>query len=228
VTDKKEDMLNSPERLNYVGNRDKLLIILSFVAYGVALAIGVLSGEILVIVVLLIPLWVAIVYSVRLSPNLPRVKDIFVAKSLAVTASLVFSTLLLAYICSRNNFLVLFWGYFLFLKIFINTTLFDVRDVSGDRKVGVRTIPAVLGVKKTRMLLLSLNSLLIPWVIISLYLHLFVSALPLLLFCIFYGYWYILHFCRPEKKFSFSYDVLVDGEWMILSVLFILTRPFGF
>jgi len=131
VTDKKEDMLNSPERLNYVGNRDKLLIILSFVAYGVALAIGVLSGEILVIVVLLIPLWVAIVYSVRLSPNLPRVKDIFVAKSLAVTASLVFSTLLLAYICSRNNFLVLFWGYFLFLKIFINTTLFDVRDVSG-------------------------------------------------------------------------------------------------
>jgi len=221
-------MLNSPERLKYVGNRDKLLIILSLIAYCVALAIGVLSGEILVIIVLLIPLWIALIYSIRLSPNLPRVKDIFVAKSLAVTASLVFSTLLLAYICSKNDFIVLFWGYFLFLKIFINTTLFDVRDISGDREVGVRTIPAVLGLEKTRLLLLLLNSLLIPWVILSLYLRLFISAIPLLLFCIFYGYWYILHFCRPEKKFSFSYDVLVDGEWMILSALFILTRPFGF
>jgi len=41
--------------------------------------------------------------------------------------------------------------------------LLDVRDIEGDQKAGVRTIPVSLGVNKTRNLLLLLNSTLVPW-----------------------------------------------------------------
>jgi len=226
ITDKEEDKINSPDRITFIKNRDHLLVALSVIAYAIALIIGILSGEILAIIVLLIPLWVAILYSIRIAPGLPRLKDIFVAKSLAVAISLTSSTALLAYIYFKNPYIILFWVYFLFIKLFINTVLFDVRDVSGDKRVGIKTIPAVLGVKKTKNLLLSLNSLLIPWIGISLYFNLFTSAIPLLIFCIFYGYWYIIHFCNSERNLSFSYDLLVDGEWMILSGMFIFLHHF--
>lgn len=226
VTDMGEDKFNRPERIKFVKNRSHFIVAFSVIGYSVALLIGILSGKILAIIVLLIPLWVAILYSVRLAPRLPRLKDIFVAKNLAVTIGLVSSTSLLAYIYFQNSYIILFWVYFLFIKLFINTVIFDVRDVSGDKKVGIKTIPAVLGIRKTKNLLILLNSLLIPWIGISLYFNLFVPALPLLIFCIFYGYWYIFHFCNSEKKFSLSYDLLVDGEWMTLCVMFVFLQHF--
>lgn len=221
VTDKEEDAVNSPERAALVRNRDGLLVGLSAVAYAVALFIGVWTGRPLAVVFLLVPLLVAIVYSIRLHPSLPRVKDVFVAKSLAVTVSLVSSTCLFAYMFFRDVYVILFWAFFLSIKLFINTTLFDVRDVDGDRQTGVETVPAVLGIPRTRWLLLLLNTLLVPWVAAALYFGVLLTALPLVVFCIGYGYWYILRFCRPRARYSLSYDLLVDGEWMLLSGLFV-------
>ncbi|MEA2054606.1 MAG: UbiA family prenyltransferase [Candidatus Thermoplasmatota archaeon] len=226
VTDKEEDRFNSPERGKFVGDRENSLIVLSVIAYAVALLVGIFSGKILAVIALINPFLVAISYSTKITPNLPRLKDIFIVKSLSVTIGLVSSTSLLAYIYFQNPYIILFWVYFLSIKLFINAVLFDVRDVSGDKKFEIKTIPAVLGIKKTRNLLFFLNSLLIPWIGISLYLNLFVPALPILIFCIFYGYWYILRFCNPEKKFSLSYDLLVDGEWIILCIMFVFLQHF--
>lgn len=224
VTDKEEDAVNNPKRASLVENRDGLLVALSAVAYAVALLIGAWTGEPLAIIFLLVPLLVAIVYSIRLSPSLPRVKDVFVAKSAAVTISLVTSTSLFAYLFFRNMYLILFWAFFLSIKLFINTTLFDVRDVDGDRQTGVDTVPAVLGIRRTRHLLLFLNTLLLPWVAAALFFRVLLAAMPLVLFCIGYGYWYILRFCQPGREYSLSYDLVVDGEWMLLSGLFLLGR----
>lgn len=225
VTDKEEDAVNTPERRFLFVNRDWLLVGLSAVAYAVALLIGAWTGEPLAVIFLLVPLLVSIVYSIRLSPSLPRVKDMFVAKSASVTVSLVASTSLFAYMFFNDVYVILFWAFFLSIKLFINTTLFDVRDVDGDRQTGVDTIPAMLGIQRTRHLLLALNTLLIPWVAAALYFGVLLTVLPLVLFCIGYGYWYILRFCRAERKaYSLSYDLLVDGEWMLLVGLFVLGR----
>lgn len=224
VTDKEEDAVNNPERASLVENRDGLLVALSAVAYAVALLIGAWTGKPLAIIFLLVPLLVAIVYSIRLSPSLPRVKDVFVAKSAAVTISLVTSTSLFAYLFFRNVYIILFWAFFLSIKLFINTTLFDVRDVDGDRQTGVDTVPAVLGIRRSRSLLLFLNTLLLPWVAAALFFRLLLAAIPLVLFSIGYGYWYILRFCQPGREYSLSYDLVVDGEWMLLSGLFLLGR----
>jgi 4-hydroxybenzoate polyprenyltransferase len=98
-----------------------------------------------------------------------------------------------------------------------------VRDIEGDKQFGVKTIPVTIGIDKTKKLLLVLNSLPIPWLVISLHIGFFTRYLPVLIFCIVYAYWYIIHFCK-ERKIGYSIDLLVDGEWLILVVMCIFMK----
>jgi 4-hydroxybenzoate polyprenyltransferase len=113
--------------------------------------------------------------------------------------------------------------YFFFLKSFTNAALFDIRDIEGDRISGVRTIPVVFGRQKTKNLLLVLNSTLIPWLVFSYHAGFFHQYLFVLIFAITYGYWYILHFCKDGIKIGKSMDLLVDGEWIPVVVLCVLS-----
>jgi 4-hydroxybenzoate polyprenyltransferase len=230
LTDVAEDTVNTPDRSKFVKNKNHLIIFISTITYASALIIGVFSGEILAIILLLIPLWIAILYSIRLHPELPRLKDIFLAKSISVTTGWVLSIVILSFIFLPKVEIILFWSCFLFIKLFINSVLFDVRDLKGDNILGIKTVPAVLGVKKTRKILLVLQSLLLPWIALVIYYNALQPVLPILLFGIFYGYWYILHFCREEKKRPIKFDLAIDGEWIILGcfvLLFQYVIPFG-
>ncbi|MDH7593207.1 MAG: UbiA family prenyltransferase [Methanomicrobiales archaeon] len=83
--------------------------------------------------------------------------------------------------------ILLFFG----VKLFINSTLFDMKDMEGDLSAGIRTIPACLGVRRSRLLLAFL----------SLILHLAMALL------IFQGY------IRPES--------IIIGYSGLIGVLFI-------
>jgi 4-hydroxybenzoate polyprenyltransferase len=48
----------------------------------------------------------------------------------------------------------LFYG----MKLFINSSIFDMKDLEGDLAAGIRTLPACLGEARTRHLLVSLSS----------------------------------------------------------------------
>ena len=109
--------------------------------------------------------------------------------------------------------------YFFFIKLFVNTVIFDVRDIKGDRISGVRTIPVVFGREKTKNLLLGLNSTLIIWLALSYFMGFFRQYLLVFIFCIFYGYLYILYFCKDGLKAGNSFDLFVDGEWVIIAIL---------
>jgi hypothetical protein len=83
----------------------------------------------------------------------------------------------------------------------------------------VRTIPVILGLQKTKNLLLTLNSALIPWLIFSYFLGFFHRYIFVLIFAIVYGYGHILYFCRGDIKIGKSLDLLVDGEWIPIVIL---------
>ncbi len=100
--------------------------------------------------------------------------------------------------------------------MFINTALFDVRDVVGDTLNGVKTIPVVIGIKRTRQVLLILQSLLVVWLV--LFSELFNKYYIILSISMIYGYLYILYFCTTKDHGKMSWDVLVDGEWILMSV----------
>jgi 4-hydroxybenzoate polyprenyltransferase len=109
-------------------------------------------------------------------------------------------------------------AYFIFLKLFINSILFDVRDIEGDQKAGVRTIPAALGTRNTRTLLLFLNSTLVVWIAVSLVKGMFYPYFFVLILFVLYGYWEILRFTRANAKTSRSFYSLVTAKWVILAL----------
>ena len=220
LTDKEEDAINMPERVAYIKGREFPVLILIIFSYGFAIVLG-LSISILTMPILLVPLFSGIAYSVKIFSRV-RLKDIPVVKSVIVSSCWATGAAFLPPIDSGKSFILIFSVfYFFFLKSFINTVLFDVRDVEGDSKSGTRTIPVLIGIPKTRLLLLTLQSLLVIWLIISLKSGFFLKFAPILLFSMFYGYFYILFFCNEGfwRKRKFSLDLIVDGEWIPITLL---------
>jgi 4-hydroxybenzoate polyprenyltransferase len=55
-------------------------------------------------------------------------------------------------------------GAWVFIQYFIDCSVYDMRDIEGDKVNGVRTLPVVLGPGKTTALLVGFNSMLIALV----------------------------------------------------------------
>lgn len=225
LTDLKEDAINNPDRAKTIGKIEvvfKHTVALSFI---LSMVLGFLV-DFSTIPVLIFPLFFGILYSIKLSKNLPRLKDITGVKNLTIAFSWsVVSTFLpLIYILEKKKILIILIFYLFFTKSLINSILFDIRDIEGDRKSNIRTIPIFLGRGKTTKLLLILNSTFIPWLIIANHAGFFQGYFLVLLFLIFYGYWYILRFSREISKIGKSMDLFVDGEFIIIAIFALVTR----
>lgn len=219
ITDKEEDKVNTPDRANLIGKREHVVLALSVIAYAAALIIGVFSGKRLVVLSYLLPLISGVMYSLPMLPNGVRLKDVLFAKNIVIAASIALSTILLLLVSYGRWMPVTLLVCFLFIKLFINTVLFDVRDVVGDSQQGIRTLPVALGVRRTKILLLGMNTLLLPLAAVMFISAGFNALLPVVLFSVCYGYYYIHYFCRPATDFSLRYDLVLDGEWIMLSGL---------
>jgi 4-hydroxybenzoate polyprenyltransferase len=89
-----------------------------------------------------------------------------------------------------------------------------VRDVEGDTLNSVKTIPVVIGIKRTRQALLIIQSLLVVWLV--LFSDLFSKYYVILIASMVYGYLYILYFCNTNHHRDMSWDILLEGEWVIM------------
>ncbi len=197
---------------------ERFLLAAAAVSYIVALVLGWLESPFAALI-LLFPIISGIAYSKNIfsAVGIPRLKDIFLVKSLIVASSWAVCAAFLPVIYLSGNFIKLGFVFpFFFIKMFINTVLFDVRDVEGDALNGVRTIPVVIGIKRTRQVLLILQSSLLIWLV--LFSELFSKYYVILIVSMIYGYIYILYFCNKNDHGNMSRDVLVDGEWIIISV----------
>lgn len=216
VTDIEEDETNLPERVDFIRERKNTVIFLSIFAYALALIIGIFRN-IETVPVFLIPFIAGAIYSIKIRSF--RVKDLLAMKNLTVSFSWSLSSSLLPFIFYRNIKMFIMLFSFLFLKVFVNTIVFDVRDVEGDRMAGTRTIPVVIGRSNTKKLLMILNTFLLILAFLSFKMGFFSEYLPVMLFSVFYGYWYILKFCKNEKNNKYYFDYLVDGEFIFLAIL---------
>ncbi len=220
ITDTEADQLNAPERSDLISGHEKLFKYTIVSAYVLAVIIGLLYGW-KVLLILLFPLLAGMIYSIKITPRIPRLKDIFEVKSLIVALSwTVGNTFLPVVGYDINTMVILLIFYLFFIKSFINTVLFDLMDVEGDRETGTRTIPVVMGKLHTIKLLLVLNSTLLIMVHISMVYGLFQILIIPLIFCIIYGYSYILYFSRNKNRLQM--DILVDGEWILIVFISLL------
>ena len=216
VTDLEEDSINLPDGGRSIKKNRDYLIFASLESINIALVLAFFSYPSAVIVILF-AFFVAFFYG--LGSSRFRLKNIVLLKSITVAGTMTLTAVALAFAVYANSaFIVLTVTYFILVKILIATMLLDVRDIEGDLKAGVRTIPVSLGVNKTRNLLLLLNSTLVPWVAFSLFRGIFYPYIFVLILSVLYGYWSILRFTRASAKTSRLYYSYVTGEWIILAL----------
>jgi 4-hydroxybenzoate polyprenyltransferase len=209
LTDMKEDAINMPERLNFIEGRKKLVLCYSLAAYALS-AVLVLADKPSSLPIILTPIACNALYSSRRIPGIPRFKDIPVMKNVFVSLSwtLVCTLMPAVHMANISPATIIVVIYFMLIKLFINAVLYDIRDVEGDRENGIKTLPVIIGPKKTVAILLGLNCTLIPWLTIAAPgIKLFSAALML------YGFIYVI--CFRKRRNPMLMDIFVDGEWMI-------------
>lgn len=217
LTDKSEDSVNLPQRYNFVETHRQALIILAVLSLSTSIILAA-SSHLAAVPIILVPLILGAIYSHKF-PGIPRLKDVLGVKNLVIglsAASMVFLPLVSGNTC-ENLPLVLSIFWLIFIKLVVNTIIFDTRDVRGDSEAGILTIPVVLGPAMTTYLLIGLNLLLLPSVLfISETIRYLATAL------IVYGFVYIIYFSIPRP--AFHYDWIIDAEWIYALTVYFIWR----
>jgi len=224
-TDESEDAINHSHRYAFTKKYEKILYLSGIGAYLLALVLSGFYG-ISVILVSAIPLLLGLIYSMPILPKkfrYRRLKEIPVVKSLLVAIAWALPPALLPiYVSGATPSLVtLAVILFFFSLVFINTVLFDIRDMEGDRANCVRTIPVLLGIPRTKTLLtwvniifgISVLSLLLISHISPIYICLIVTGMI-------YAQAYILQF-HTVSTGNLRCDVIADGQFIVLGLLMI-------
>jgi len=157
VADVETDEQTTPARTAFVRRYHRLLYSLSALAYGLAVALAVLGGP-AAFTLALVPGLVWVVYALDWLPSLGhvrRLKQIFIVNSVLVAGAwaLVIVFLPVAFTGAPITPAAGVVFLLLFLAAFVSVEIPNVRDRAGDREIGVKTLPVVLGIGGTRYFL---------------------------------------------------------------------------
>ncbi len=152
-------------------------------------------------------------YNFKLKGNL-GVKNVVVAMTWGINIAGV------AQHFSRNMIALFSIFSFFTLKSFINTIIYDFRDVEGDSIAGLKTLPIYWGEKKAKLILQILHNSLHLWILIAMLMCLISSQLIILFICWLAGILYITFLTKQTKgnetrMKKIMRDVLVDGEFIL-------------
>jgi 4-hydroxybenzoate polyprenyltransferase len=223
ITDFKEDLINHPERSRFIKKFGKILRVLAVLSYVLVFIISAVKGGLT-----FLPPFIVIIFGFLYSyPWIPkksgryrRLKDIVIIKNLTVSVMWAVTTVLVPVFYSYYNFSYSVLVVFLFVifRLMINTVLFDARDVEGDKKEGVNTIPMVLGIGKSKLLLYLLNLTISVIIIISV----FYGVLPFLAYFLLlssaYAHIYIYLFEKKNISKGLLCDIVIDGEYILIGI----------
>ncbi len=227
------DAINHPERDSFSRRNARVLLGLAIAAYVLALGLGAWESTERFLVMLL-PLAGVLVYSFPFVPRplarwlgFRRLKEVLVVKN-ALVASIFASTMTLApipvdYEVATSTFAVM-WVFF-FVRFFINSAVFDIRDEQGDRKCGIRTLPVVLGPERARQLLHGLNLALGAFVLLAPALEWAPPEFSVLAVGTPLTIWYLNRTAQPGPL-HFLCDVVVDGELYLAGLALVATLYF--
>ena len=210
VTDKFEDSINCPET---VSKSPVGFLVVSTVSMLAGLLIGVSKG-LIPLVILLVPLGIGLIYSVKPSRSIPRIKNLLGLKSLTVAANwALVGCLLPVSIYGSNSEEVIMVFFYIFIRVFIGTILCDMPDQIGDLMAGAETIPIRLGKNWTTRFLFILNSFAVLWIVYCYARGLFLPFTPAVIFGVLYGYLAIWHFSKYSHH-KLAGRLMLDSEWV--------------
>ncbi len=101
-------------------------------------------------------------------------------------------------------------------KLFINSTIYDFKDVKGDLTAGIKTLPVSLGKKNTRELLLALHMISHSLIATAIIMKLIAFEPLIVLYSFFIGLVYIIRLTHDRENETTRGKIerlfLVDGE----------------
>ena len=103
---------------------------------------------------------------------------------------------------------------FYYMRIFISAMYFDIKDIEGDKKEGLKTFAVVFGKEKTINILMILNILSFVPIIIGIYYQLLPLFSVGLVLTIPYAIYYIQKVNDKKIKKSMLYNLVADGEFV--------------
>lgn len=227
------DARTHPERARFSRRNARRMRATAAAAYAGALGLATLRGGWSVAVALL-PLGAVLVYSFPVLPprvarsvGFARLKEVPVLKNLWVAATLAATAALLPVAVAGGAPRwqpVAAMGAYLFGRWWINTLFFDLRDEAGDRANGLRTIPVLLGRARTLRLLHAANALLGAAAIAVPLLGGAPARFALLAAGSAYAWGYLRAFAAGGDP-HFLCDVVADAELLVLSAMVLATAP---
>ena len=221
-TDEAEDAINRQDRFQFTKRYEKYLYSSALAGYGLAILLAGLNG-LYAFLIVLIPLVSGILYSIPCLPpatGYHRLKEIPLVKNLVVGiawgTTLTFIPLAVSH--SPLNLASVISLLFFSTYAFIASTLPDIRDKEGDEQSGIRTIPVVIGVERTLILVTSLNILIGCIAVILSSIYLTVSVAILIAVSMVYLHMCIRSFTRVKRK-DLICDILTDVQFLIIGLV---------
>ncbi|MEM5782538.1 MAG: UbiA family prenyltransferase, partial [Candidatus Aenigmatarchaeota archaeon] len=209
-----EDAINYPERISFFKKYGNYFLFLTFILYVAGLSLA-LSYNFKTFFIALIPLLIMIAYS------LLRLKKYFLLKNILASIGWASSFILAgAYFNLEFSLSVMIIFLFYFFRAMINTIFCDIRDISGDKNLGIKTLPIKIGIKSTKLFLHFLNILSISLILIALFFKI-ISGGYIILFVALYGFFCINYINKFNIK---TLSELIDGELYMLGGLALLER----
>lgn len=211
--DPQADALNDPQRTAFLLRWRAILIPAACFGYLLALSVAWREG---VLAFTVLPFVTALAYDLKWLPRswrYRRLKDIPGVKSLVVALTWGAVTVLLparivATPWDGGTAAMFVWSTLLW---FVNTVFFDVGDMAGDELEGTRTLPLVLGFRRTRRLLLGLCGLAALTLWQAARLDWVSSAAAVANLTALYSWAYVFATRRPDEELGFRCDVTADG-----------------
>jgi 4-hydroxybenzoate polyprenyltransferase len=215
----KIDIMTNPERAKYLAKGEKYFPLLISVYSVLLLTILILFSNLNTLVFIFILGALGFFYLKNLTKNIIGFKNYYVA-FLWATASVVLPYL---YFSIKVDKFFYFIFIFVFIRWLVNTTFFDLKDIKGDKDEGLKTIPVVIGVKNTLLLLSFYNILSGAILIYAIYFGVISIAASGLLLLIPYSFYYLFisYNANPAKIRKVSY-IMVDGEYVFWPILILL------
>lgn len=180
IADMEEDAVNCPDHSSFVADHTWLVVAVTLGALVVGSGLALWAGGPVTFAVSLVPLAAGLLYSLPVAPDGRRLKDVFAVNTVLVSLAwaITLTGVPLALAGRGVGPVALAVCLFFFLRSFVSVETFNVRDIEGDERAGVDTLPVVLGRGRTTRVLAQFEGCtLATLVALSTVSHAFVPAL---------------------------------------------------
>jgi 4-hydroxy-3-methylbut-2-enyl diphosphate reductase len=228
LADQEAILLNQPSRYRFIRPRRKKVLLASVLSLIASFLIGLRLGP-LPLLLVVFTLLIGFFFSFRILPpsfSRRRLKDIPGTKEILSSLGWATLTVIIPLFSAAGSLryplapLIAFA--FVFLSLFVRSTLLDIRNMQGDRLVGRETIPVIIGKERTKILLVSANILLTVLLAAAAARRWAPPVAGLYLAVVAYGFLCLYLYHRRVLFQDFMHEVVVDGELLLAGVLALL------